>query len=267
MVRLITERDLAGQHPGSVFIRAFEAGGFGPSLTGCGAVVVDAEAVIAMSAAIQNGPTSHADQKFVVAIGFAGWGKIAFVDLFSTEAAGHKDMVRQYGGIMGWQQPEFEEGNLFAGTYSLPVLVAGGHLKVTGPEVSLFSSSGDFGEIALGVDVRQLGAVAARCSGLQAPQDTAEAERFLEDLAHLMLEHGGKPDFYERTFDWWLTRLERLKITGQNLGGLLTMKVLDRVLAEGGEYAATLVEELSGGGIGSYFFVKGVSEGLSRNAE
>lgn len=204
----------------------------------------DRTSVIFVRLFVDNGERAKKDQKYIVGLRFYSFGDMATVDIISLDKPNHRDIVKEHAEKMNWLLPGLTERDAFQQSYSMPILAVGAHLRVSAEgSITPFDSSCDFGNNLLGLDASEVVRQIAFLCELNSKEDK-KGNDFLEGLLAFMLQNKKRPDFYESFVEHYAAS----KPTGQNYGGLLTMKMLDRSLEEGSDnFLKLLVEEVTDG--------------------
>ncbi len=203
----------------------------------------DETALIFLRLFIENGERAKKDQKYIIGLRFYSFGDMASVDIVSLDKGYHRDIVHEHATRMDWLFPEAPKVDAFLESYSIPMVAAGAYLQVTADNIVTFSGqSSDFSGKLFGWDVNEIARQAAFICGTSTESSNVGKE-FLQELVDFLLENKLKKDFYEKFVENFIAG----RFTGQNFGGLLTMKVLDRALKEKKDILQLLVEEVTDG--------------------
>lgn len=180
-------------------------------------------------------------QKYVLGLRFVGFGDMTIVDIVSLSMNYHKEIAFEHAKNMGWLPDEFPKNkDKFAVIYQVPVMFAGGYVKETeNRAIEFFGSSSDFTEVLLGENVNILAGFTASTCGFTVSNKNESGADFFEDMLKCMLKYKLQDNFYEQVVAHYINK----KFTAQQIGGLITMKVLDRWTRERKDIIQLLVEE------------------------
>lgn len=198
-------------------------------------------------------------QKFVLGIHISNFGYMITIDLVSTSKAFHRQMLADHVVNMGW--PQFENvAKTPEETYNMPFEWAGGFVGYDGENFSFSGQSGDFGGDMFGRDVNYIAQFCASVCGLAVAENKdgnpEVGKEFCQSLLDVSLEYKLKPDFYERVVEKLLPHYR--KVTGQQVAGLITMKVADRLALEpDADPTLLIVEEM--GQFGNFFLISRIA--------
>lgn len=201
-------------------------------------------AIIFLRCFIQKGEELLNGQKYVIGMRFINFGDMAVVDLISIEGKSHRDIAYEHTKNMQWLlDSTTEPHDRFMATYNVPVIYAGGYVKAAADgRLSFFGSSGDYTNQIFGEDVNRIARFISFACNIEATTgETEEEANFFDNLLGLMLRCKNHKSFYESMVESYIyTRL-----TAQQIGALVTMKSLDRALAEGKSVIEILVDEVT----------------------
>lgn len=269
-VEYITGPDVFSQDDSAImlFQEAYPAS---LGITGCAFAVgddaleeVDAISLVVLRVFIENSRRlREGTQKYVVGIRFSNFGDMATIDVISLDKPNHRDIALEHCRRMGYHVHEGKLG-AFEQTYQLPFLFVGGFLNLTEDgDVVFHGASQDYGsDVILGNANEIATSVASLCEIQVGKADTTVGQTFLERVLELMKEYKMSPMFYEALVDHVFrgntARDYQKAFIGQHLGALMTMKAIDRVLAEGGDFLQKMVEEVAGGGLSRHVLLSSV---------
>lgn len=216
-------------------------------------------ALIIVRMFIQNSDRAKKDQKYIFGVRFYGFGDLATIDLISLDTGWHRDIVQEHAQKMNWILPELQSRDQLRQAYAIPLIAVGAHLNINDlGMIEPFSSSGDLGVNSLGVDVNEIVKhflFTSHCS----VENSHKGHDWITDLLDFMLCNKLRRDFYERFVAHHIAG----GFTGQNFGGLLTMKVLDRSLEEDQDFFSLFFEELTDG-LANKCMVIGAMHGMKK---
>lgn len=200
-------------------------------------------AIIFLRCFIQKGEELLNGQKYVIGMRFVDFGGMAVVDLISIEGKSHRDIAYEHTKNMQWLlDSTTEPHDRFMATYNVPVIYTGGYVKAaTDGRLRFFGSSGDYTNKIFGEDVNDIARFISFACNIAAISETKQSATFFDNLLGLMLRNKNHKCFYESIVESYIyTRL-----TAQQIGALITMKSLDRALAEGKSVIEMLVDEVT----------------------
>jgi hypothetical protein len=198
---------------------------------------------------IEGGKETIGGQKYIAGLRFYSFGDMATLDIISLDKPYHRKIAMAHAQKMCWTQQDDQE-DLFRRSYMIPLMVVGGYLSVYDQDVELADHSQDYGGDLLGCDVNALVWYITSLCGLSDVADPA-GKQFVVNLLAFMKEHCGKHDFYER-----LAQIHS-KNTGQHCGGMLMMKIMDRMIAEKKEDLSQMIMDEITDGFAQKYVVNG----------
>lgn len=199
--------------------------------------------IILLRCFIQKGEEILNGQKYILGVRFVNYGDMAIMDLVSVQNKSHRDIAYEHAKEMHWLLDlTAKPHDRFMSTYNVPVVYAGGHVKATADgQLSFFGSSSDYTNQILGEDTNCIARfISFACNIESATRETEESANFFDNLLGLMLRYKGQKSFYENMVQYYI----HTNLTAQHIGALVTMKSLDRALAEAKNVINMLVEEV-----------------------
>lgn len=200
---------------------------------------------------IQNGEKAKIDQKYIIGIRFYSFGDMATIDLVSLEKGYHREICYEHLKRMNWPLWSEDMGiftDHYGETTRAPFLFVGGHLKVSDDNsVKFYGNSGDYGSKLLFSDSNSLANYILSVSGIPFFGEKESGEELVEYLLKFMYENKLKREFYRDLISGLYSREEEIKLTAQNIGALITMKVVDRHILGEGDILQLMVDETSEG--------------------
>ena len=252
------------------------------ALIGCSIASISADpgnpdpdkiALITCRTFIENGVRAKDDQKYVVGIRFYTHGDMATIDVISLDKGFHKDICFEHLKRMGWPLLDKETGKSVDKLQETAVsafLFVGGHLEVENDtHVNFFGSSGDYGDNIFFSDSNAIAAYVASICGIElGTGDKEKGEAFIQELLEFMLKHKTQKDFYEQLVQEVCEKTPgKPSFTAQHIGALITMKVMDRVIAEEKDVTQMMIEEIACGGLSRYIMLSSVVKRMKEKIE
>lgn len=199
---------------------------------------------------IQNGEKAKKGQKYIIGIRFYSFGDIATIDLISLEKGFHREICYEHLKRMNFLLQEECMGgkvNHYNETIKVPFAFVGGHLKVLDNNfVEFHGDSGDYGGKIMFSDSNSLANYMLFPTGKSSGEKDS-GENLVHYLLRFMYNNKLKREFYRDLVADLYSREEDIKITSQNIGALITMKVMDRYILGEGDILQLMVDEISEG--------------------
>ncbi len=206
--------------------------------------------VIVFRTFIQKSERAKTDQKYVIGLRFYDFGNFATIDLISLDEDFHREICFEHLKKMNFPMwgEYLEEVDYYSETTRAPFIFAGGHLKISEDDsVEFFGDSGDYSGKLLLSDCNSLARYIASVSNVESDKEVESGKDFVKYLLEFMFENKLKREFYQNFVANLYLQKEEVSLNSQNIGALITMKVIDRQIRENGSISRIMVEEYSGG--------------------
>lgn len=247
-MELISGKELENSWPFESFKEAYQDMAI-KSISKCFAIVKgdgstdpDKTALVFIRLFIEKGFKARRDQKYIAGLRFYGFGDMATLDIISLSEQNHRDIAREHAKRLDWLISGLRSHKTVSELYNIPILITGAHLKVNKDDaITTFGNSGDFGNHIFGTNINKLVDYVLSYS----LEGSKLGNSFMEEILSFMIKNKRKQDFYEKLIKHYIMTMMSRKV-GQNIGSLLTMKVMDRALKEGKNPSQLVIEELEG---------------------
>lgn len=208
------------------------------------------------------------ENKYVLLQTYSNFGDMSTIDIVKLPKEYHKDIVREYFGILDENQLKHGEENFSR------FLITGGSAKSIENEIEFNSNSADFGAYISRWNTNDVASYLVRQSGLferAKSENPNEGEDYIKRIMGLMIENKGEQDFYSKLVDFCFEEVElyrnRKKIDNNKISAMIMMKSLDKAIKEGKPLEQMLVEEIACGGLGREFIIKGIADRIKEQKE
>lgn len=193
---------------------------------------------------------SESNKNYVLMHTFTGWGDMSLLGFVKLKGD-HKDIAESYANNILTQDILAHDG--LNGNYSR-FIIAGGYMGEDGGNADFSSFKGrseSFGGNMGIYNANDIAAFLATTSGLNQvsnrENDVVKGEEYIQRSLDIMKKHKLKDDFHSNLVDFYI--MEPLKngmrVSAEDIGSLIKMKVFDRVLSENVSYDQATVEELA----------------------
>jgi len=225
-------------------------------------------ALIVIRTFIERGRNIEGGQKYVLGIHFCSFGDMAIIDVISLDHPYHRDMVYEHVQKFNWPvlSETFQQtGDKLSETTRCPFVFVGGYLRVDeNNNINLSGASSDYTKNVFFSDSNDIvNFIISNIAGFTTTGGNQEKGALLiRQLLEIMFEHRQQPDFYEQLVEAvnQNPKLYGGAFTSQHIGGLMMMKVQDRLILEKGnkDFLQLAIDEMTGG-LGRYILVSGVA--------
>jgi|GEM_PF-1181257 len=225
-------------------------------------------ALIVIRTFIERGRNIEVSQKYVLGIHFCSFGDMAIIDVISLDHLYHRDMAYEHVQKFNWPilSANFQQtGDKLGETTRCPFVFVGGYLRADeNNNIDLSGGSSDYTKNVFFSDSNNIVSfIISKITGFTATGGNQEKGALLiRQLLEIMFKHRQQPDFYEQLIEAVNQNpgLYGGAFTSQHIGGLMMMKVQDRLILEKGnkDFFQLVIDEMTDG-LGRYILVSGVA--------